>query len=131
MTTLQSTLDRLTTLARETGAEFQGTIQLEESGATLVIHWCGIGEDILPREANLYFGTDIQANPDVFLFGFIIDPLLYCWAVDEGVDELGCTNHATRMIEEIDEVVNYLQGHPYAFYRPKEKKNQRRGLDKG
>lgn len=125
-TSLQQTLDRLTTLAREVGAELQATVQLEESGATLAIHWWGRGSEEVPREANLYFGTNLVGDPDVFLFSFIIDPTLYIWAVDEGVEDEGAANHATRMLESVTAVEAYLLGNSYEFYVPKEKKPRRR-----
>ena len=124
--TLQNALTRLTTLARETGADMLANIQLEEIGATLIVHWTGAEADAMPRETNLYFGTEGDET-DVFLWAFAIDPHLYLWAVNEGVDDQGATDSSTRMIESVEAVENYLLGRPYEHYVPPDKEVKQRG----
>lgn len=120
-TSLQQTLDRLTTLAREVGAELQATVQLEESGATLAIHWWGRGSEEVPREANLYFGTNLVGDPDVFLWAMVIDPVRFMWALDEGLNDDQIQNHSCVMVEALSGVIDYLMGKPYQYVRPARK----------
>lgn len=121
--TLQFVLDCLTTLARESGANMSTNLQLEQEGATLSVHWEGCEEHAVPRELNLYFGESSEGDPDTFLWAFVIDPRAYMYAVDEGFNEEAATNHATRLVETITEVINYLIGVKYQYYQPLKSKN--------
>lgn len=98
-------------------------LQLEQEGATLSIHWEGCEEHAVPRELNLYFGESAEGDPDTFLWAFVVDPRAYMYAVDEGFNEEAATNHATRLVETITEVINYLIGVKYQYYQPLKSKN--------
>lgn len=115
---LQRVLDFLTTLARESGANMSTNLQLEQEGATLSVHWEGCEENAVPRESNLYFGESSDGNPDTFLWAFVVDPRAYMYAIEEGFDETSAANHATHLVESLDEIGNYLTGRKYQYYRP-------------
>ncbi len=116
--TIQETINKLTDLAREHGFEMLTTIKLESKGGSLSVFFTKDESDYLPREICLYFGSK-DSYTDAFLFAFAIDPNIYIWASDEGLDESKATDAATRMIETIEDVEKYLLGSSYNFVKTK------------
>jgi hypothetical protein len=124
--TIQSTIERLATLAREVGADLVHVTQLELWGATVEVHWdnalgTGLGAvQDLPREAHLFFSTegDVAGR---FQWAFVYCPMRYIHCLDEGLTDQQAEDESRRLIEDMDSVVDYLLARPYRFVKRKEK----------
>lgn len=111
MVTLQQTLTLLSNLAREQEADYQSTIQLELfGGATVAVYWTGCADDALPRETHLFFGPDSDGG---FKWAFCYDPSKYMAAIEEGLSGAEAEDASRTMVEDIDDVIAYLQGLSY------------------
>ncbi len=114
--TLQLTLDSLTALARDHGADLLTTISLAHSGAMLTVHWT---QEETTKECTLLFGATGE-EPDTFLFGFVVAAELWLHLIEEGVTSPEADDAARRMVESYEAVVSYLVGLPYEWIKTKE-----------
>lgn len=113
--TLQSSIDFLINLAKETNAEIMTSIDLQcNGGALLVVHWTGSGVEDLPLESHIYFSGDNK-----FQFAFVYDAKRWMWAVDEGLSSEIADNESRRVVDTLDDVASYLSNKQYSFVAKK------------
>lgn len=113
--TLQSSIDFLSNLAKETNSEFMTSIDLQcNGGALLIVHWTGSGLEDLPLESHLYFSGDNK-----FQFAFVYDAKKWMWAVDEGLSTETADDESRRVVDTLDDVVSYFFNRSYPFVAKK------------
>lgn len=109
--TLQSVLDTLSGLAQTEHAEqYSSSIKLiEEGGAIVTVHYTGSNPGDIPREAHLFFGGGEKG----LLWAFVFDPGSFFNAIEEGLEMDKAEVQARRIVERVDDVVEYLCGRAY------------------
>lgn len=108
--TLQCTLTRLATFAREHDAEqYEPTLRLiKGGGAVLIIHYTGSEIGAVPREAHAFFTGD-----DALSWIFVYDPGAFAHALEEGLELSQAEDASRRVVADLDGLEAYLSGRAY------------------
>ena len=115
-------ISQLNSLSLDTGAELVIHNQTEFWGCTLIVHWdnvLGTGKGSIqdmPREAHIFFSTD-KTPVGVFQWAYIYDPARYLNALEEGLTDKQAEEESRRMVQSIDQVINYLLAREYKFVK--------------
>jgi hypothetical protein len=107
-------------VAEEKNSTLTTTIQLELFGSlTVIVFWDDPRPDFLPKEAHLIFSTDKDPKGR-FQIAFVYSPERYLHCLEEGLTEDQATAESRRVVDSLEETLNYLVGRSYKWLAPKQ-----------